>query len=96
MNTYMPRYTTIAMGDHPRAKAEWEIHATGCMDIPRTLKRLPFGGDSWVQTAESAEALVDEEVSVFEDQDQGWNHGDHYIHGCASANGRGGIAVDRR
>jgi len=78
----MKSFTIIHTGGAHHSKAEWEVHATGCRDIARTLRRSPFIDAYPPMMAESAEALVAAEVEVYTDQDQGWTAEDHKIFPC--------------
>lgn len=64
-----------------REMAEWEVHKAGCADVKRmrTMRAVNYIED---YEAESPEALVDEVVSYFE-EDQGWGKDDFRIMPCA-------------
>lgn len=78
----MKSFMILRTGGARTSRSEFEVHATGCRDIARTLNRDPFV-DAWGPIeCESAEALVAAEVAVYESQDQGWSVEDHRILPC--------------
>lgn len=79
----MPETTTrkfAYVGTGGTGKTEFEIHGAECVHLARL--NHPFADVSFV-SAESAQALVDDEVATYQEQDQGWNHSDFRILPCA-------------
>ena len=79
----MKKFTLLHVGGTSWATVEWEVHAEGCRDVARKLRVDPFV-DAYTAPAESAEALVESEVQVYTDQDQGWTADDHRIYPCCN------------
>ena len=72
-------FTVLNMfrGDH------WfEVHRTGCRDIARQLSWKGNAQSDWDALAESAEALVADEVAAFHLQEQGFTAHDFKILPC--------------
>lgn len=77
----MAQFTVLSTGGSRSSTSEFEVHARGCRDVALKLRdRMVY---SWDIDAESAEALVAEEVATYADQDQGWTADDHRILPCA-------------
>ena len=79
-------FTILHTGGASDAKAEWEVHRTGCRDIERTLRRSPFVDIYPSVVAATAEQVVAAEVEVYTAQDQGWTAADHRILPCCRKN----------
>jgi hypothetical protein len=62
-------------------KTEFEIHGAGCSHLKRIAQNI--FADITILSAESAQALVDDEVLTYQEQDQGYEHSDFRILPCA-------------
>jgi hypothetical protein len=65
-----------------RDDKEFHIHGAGCRDIKRGVQQGKYWDAGFAQMAVSAEALVEAEVQVFTDQDQGWTANDFKVFPC--------------
>ncbi len=79
----MAKFAYFSTGMIRDAKTEFEVHAAGCAHLAKG-DRKNFA-DKTLVVAESAEALVAEEVAEFEANDQGWSADDFRVFPCAKA-----------
>lgn len=74
----LPKFIILNPGMHRDRTAEFVVHAAGCRD----LKKIPGAAFEHPFPAESVEALIADEVAVFEAQDQGWTADDFRVMPC--------------
>lgn len=74
---------TVIPDDNSRIGSEcFRLHAAGCRDIAREVKKCGDAGRSWDVEADTADAAVAAEVAVFQDQEMGYTEADFYVCSC--------------